>query len=177
MRPGGGRAKGCGFERQVAELLCKWWGIEKSFVRTPGSGAWGKLSRFSGASPGADLVTPDDFPFSIECKKCEGTELHHLLINPEGCAIAGWWKKLVEEDCAKTGKKPMLIFSRNHWKIFIVMEREDLAKSIPMFISSRSKNLFLWGNCAIFLFDDFIKLAIKENILHEYGKAGGIDGK
>ena len=57
------------------------------------------------------------------------------------------------------------------------MEREDLAKAIPGFMASRSKGILLWGECAIFLFEDFLKLANKENILHEYGKAGGTDGK
>lgn len=158
MRPGGGRDKGHGFENQVAKLFSTWWGIEKSFVRCPGSGAWGKLSKFAGAVPAADLVTPNEFLFTIECKKCQDIEFHHLLINPEGCSIAGWLDKLVNEDCKISKKKPMLVFSKNNWKIYCIIKHKDYEK-----LQIDSIN-FRWKEWVIFLLDDFLKSVTKEDI-------------
>ena len=158
MRPGGGRSKGHGFENQVAKLFSTWWGVEKSFVRCPGSGAWGKLSKFAGTAPAADLVTPDEFSFTIECKKDQSTELHHLLINSDGCSIAEWLKKLVEEDCVISKKKPMLIFSKNNWKIYCIIKYED-------YINLKIETInFRWKEWVIFLLEDFLKMVTKENV-------------
>lgn len=159
MRPGGGRAKGHGFENQVAKLFSSWWGIEKSFVRSPGSGAWGKLSKFAGACPAGDLVTPDEFPWTIECKKCEDIEIHHLLINTDGCSIAVWLKKLVEEDCVISKKKPMLIFSKNNWKSYCIIGKDDYDTLLIDVIH------FVWKKqWVLFLLDDFFKYVSKIDV-------------
>jgi hypothetical protein len=168
MKLGGGRAKGYGFENQIAKLFSTWWGIEKSFVRSPGSGAWGKLSKFVGNCPAGDLVTPDEFPFTIECKKCEDIQLHHILINSEGCSIACWLKKLEEEDCKISGKRPMLIFSKNNWKAYVVVRCNAFDKLANLFPKKGDPIHFIWKGYAVFLLDDLLKGVTKDRLLVEF---------
>ena len=59
----GSRAKGCSFERELAEKLSAWWGEERAFRRTPLSGAWDRKQA------AGDLVVPEKFPFTAEAKK------------------------------------------------------------------------------------------------------------
>jgi len=53
MRPGGGKAKGSSFEREIARVLSRWWtGLERDdvFARTMSSGAWGTQRAMRGRS-------------------------------------------------------------------------------------------------------------------------------
>lgn len=170
MRAGGGKAKGHGFESQVAKLFSKWWGIENSFVRSPGSGAWGKLARPANqaSTMAGDLITPEEFPFTIECKKCQTIDFHFLLINPEGCDVAVWLKKLVEEDCKISGKKPMLIFSKNHWKMYCVVQCIDFDKIANLFPEKGTPIHLIWKGYASFLLEDFLKGTTQEKLLEEF---------
>jgi hypothetical protein len=119
----GSRAKGCKFEVEVAKLLSTWWGEERSFRRTPLSGAWDKRA-------GGDLVTPAGFQFTVECKSCEGWELSQLISSGRRagdkgaqCLLEKHWSQAVRE--CQEGKRPMLVFTRNHQSVFYMLSVVD----------------------------------------------------
>ena len=119
----GSRAKGCKFEVEVAKALSAWWGEERSFRRTPLSGAWDKRA-------GGDLVAPESFPFCVEAKNVEGWELQQLITSgrrkgdEDGqCLIEKHWGQAVRE--CQEGKRPMLVFSRNNQPAFYMMLAVD----------------------------------------------------
>lgn len=119
----GSRAKGCSFELEVAKALSAWWGVEKSFRRTPLSGAWDPRA-------GGDLVAPDGFPFTVECKKVENWDLLQLITSGRRkgdedakCLIEKHWSQAVRE--CQPGKRPMLVFSRNHQPAFFMLLAVD----------------------------------------------------
>ena len=126
MKPIGRKIKGYNFERKVAKMLSDWWGVENSFVRTPGSGAYAKFvgedlkERLRG-----DLITPREFPFFVECKCVEAFEFHLLLQSFEKSLFKNWFDEL-EKKCKDY--YPMLVFSRNRWKVFVCIRGCDLQK-------------------------------------------------
>lgn len=111
----GARAKGSGYELKIAKFMSEWWG--GNFTRTPGSGGlrWGSDQRIAG-----DIVPPEgmDFPFVIECKKHEGWILDHVLLNTG--EPKSWFAQVVM-DARRISKTPMLIFSRNRAKNFVMI--------------------------------------------------------
>ncbi len=166
MRPGGGKYKGHNFELKVAKLLSNWWGKKGSFQRTPLSGGWSKLSNASkdiADRVRGDLICPDKFPFFIECKKDESFEFHLMLQDYNKSKFNTWWTTLIGK-AKKTSYKPMLIFSRDYWKIFVAIYKKDYdelgIKNCCRFIFYSNKG----EKIVIFPFDDFIKQALPDNI-------------
>lgn len=111
----GAKIKGSGYELKTAKKLSPIWG--GTFARTPGSGSlhWGSDQRVAG-----DIIAPPevDFPFVVECKKHEGWTMDHVILNigdPKD-----WWAQVVT-DCRRVKKTPMLIFSRNRAKDFVMI--------------------------------------------------------
>ena len=135
MRPGGGKAKGNGFEGTVAKLLTK--ALQPlNFIRTPGSGArvGGKNFETIGQMFGEDalkIFVGDVVPVN---ERAEGVEFKHSIeckfyATPDGFTslVAGkanlfkWFQEAVD-DAAKVGKNPMLIFKWNHTPIFVAVD-------------------------------------------------------
>lgn len=111
----GAKVKGSGYELKTSKKFSTWWGGQ--FSRTPGSGSlhWGSDQRVAG-----DIIAPQgmDFPFVIECKKHEGWTIDHVLLNigePKD-----WWSQVVT-DARRVKLVPMLIFSRNRAKDFVMI--------------------------------------------------------
>jgi hypothetical protein len=109
------KTKGAGYELKIAKFLSSWWG--GNFSRVPASGGlhWGSDQRVAG-----DIVPPPeaDFPFVIECKKREEWTMDHILLDigqPKE-----WWQQVVE-DGRRINKTPLLIFSRNRAKDFVMI--------------------------------------------------------
>jgi Holliday junction resolvase len=113
------KTKGAGYELKVAKNLTKWWG--HNFTRVPASGGlqWGSDNRVAG-----DIVAPieADFPFVIECKKREEWTMDHVLLDigqPKE-----WWSQVVG-DARRVRRVPLLIFSRNRAKDFIMLPHTE----------------------------------------------------
>lgn len=109
--------KGKNFERKVAKILTEKLGME--FNRTPQSGGmrWASDNNVYG-----DIVTPDDFPFIIECKNRENWNFDQLMKGE--CKEFDSWVKQVEEDCSRYNKNnkeklPLIIFTKNRMPIYI----------------------------------------------------------
>jgi hypothetical protein len=156
--------KGKSFEREVSKILSEWWGEKNSFCRVPQSGGWNVVSDEDlRARTRGDLVTPKDFPFVISCKKVESFEFHTIL--SEKNIFHKWWNE-IEEIAFDCGKRPMLIFSRNRWKIFVVVLYEDRCKMNvnfdEMIIKFKDKKL------SIFTLSDFVNKVLTDNIRMNY---------
>lgn len=111
----GAKVKGSGMELKMAKKFGPWWG--GTFHRVPGSGSlhWGDDNRVAG-----DIAAPQglDFPFVVEVKKHEGWIMDHVLLDigePKN-----WWAQCVT-DARRVKKVPMLIFSRNRAKDYVMI--------------------------------------------------------
>ena len=111
--------KGSGYELKIAKYMSAWWG--GNFSRVPASGGlhWKGDQRVAG-----DIIPPIgmDFPFVIECKKREEWSIEHILLDigqPKE-----WWKQVVE-DGRRVNRTPLLIFSRNRAKDFVMIPYEE----------------------------------------------------
>lgn len=109
------KTKGSGYELKIAKFMSNWWG--GNFSRVPASGGlqWGSDQRVAG-----DIVPPAglNFPFVIECKKREEWTFDHILLDigqPKE-----WWAQVVR-DARRISKVPLLIFSRNRQKDFVMI--------------------------------------------------------
>ncbi len=138
MRPGGGKAKGNGFEGTVAKTLSKAL-APLNFIRTPGSGArvGGKNFETIGKMFGEDAlkifvgdVVPVNerqesvrFKHSIECKFYATQDPFTALVS-NTANIFKWFQEAVD-DSAKVDKSPMLIFKWNHTPIFVAIDTCD----------------------------------------------------
>lgn len=73
-------------------------------------------------APG-DLIVPADFPFSVECKKSESWTLVSLLSGKHAWFFK-WWVQCCSA-AATAGKRPLLIFTKNHTPIFAAVQVVD----------------------------------------------------
>lgn len=107
--------KGASYELKVAKMFTEWWGGK--FSRVPASGGlhWGSDQRVAG-----DIVPPPeaDFPFVTECKKRENWTFDHIVLDIG--QPREWWEQVVN-DGRRVDQVPMLIFSRNRAKDFIMV--------------------------------------------------------
>ena len=112
------KAKGSGFEREVAKFLSDLYG--ESFIRAPGSGAYiggknqsrtqvlheGQIRSFKG-----DIVPGQSFPkFNAECKSYADFPFHQLYTG--GCKVLdGWIDQMM--DVAEDGDLNILFMKFN----------------------------------------------------------------
>lgn len=171
----GARNKGQGYERTIAKKLSPWWG--GTFNRTPGSGSlhWGSDNRVAG-----DIVAPPevDFPFVTECKKHEGWTIDHVLLDIGD--PSKWWGQVVT-DARRVKKVPMLIFSRNRAKDFVMIPYDDwLYKRLSTIGNNTMRTTVSFKNIrdevqhfdvVVTVFDDLSQIATEA--LREY--AEGLD--
>lgn len=111
------KSRGNRLERVVAKTLSSV--LKAEFVRTPGSGSWGR------AKTKGDVVCIDsnvDFPFCIECKKTDKVQLDLLLRQPMWSDFVKWWKQTCTQ-AVIDHKKPMLIMSHNQGVLVTVITR------------------------------------------------------
>lgn len=130
------KRKGASFELETAKLLGKWWGFD--FHRVPASGGlhWKGSNNVVG-----DIVAPleADFPFVVECKKREEWTLENLFLNNKD--IKNWWGQVVG-DAKESNKIPMLVFTRNRAKTFVMLPFNPLLideiekREFPLMVSN-----------------------------------------
>jgi len=127
-----GKSKGSTFERKISNLLSERFkdnlGIEKGFRRNSDSGSY-----FGGANMSrvvqhnmehavfGDLMCPNNFKFSIECKFYKSPPSFQAIINKE---VSQWdtWIKQVEQDSENANKLPLLIIKYNNVPEFIFIK-------------------------------------------------------
>lgn len=110
------KTKGNSYELKIAKMLTDWWG-GGNFSRVPASGGlhWADDQRVAG-----DIIPPPkaDFPFVIECKKREEWTIEHILLDIG--QPREWWNQVVT-DARRVKLVPLLMFSRNRAKNFIMI--------------------------------------------------------
>ena len=154
MRPGGGKAKGNGFEGQIAKKLSTAL-APLNFIRSPGSGArvggknFAKFGEMFGEEAlaifVADVVPINEkkegvkFLHSIECKFYKTPDTFTQLAS--GSAnLYSWFQESVV-DAEKTGKNPILIFKWNNTPIFaaVNLTHPECPESLRMRAYEKSK--------------------------------------
>ena len=112
------KPKGSSWERAVAIKLSERTGLE--FRRVPGSGAWmGGMNRqknmnvLSGAQEAlsGDIMGPDGWPFSIECKNTKAYPRFHLMLKDRDTQIDGFLLEAMT-DAHHVQKVPILALKR-----------------------------------------------------------------
>lgn len=163
MRPGGGKAKGSGFEGTIAKQLTKHL-APLNFIRTQGSGArvGGKNFETLGKMFGEDALklfvgdvvpinerdTGLTFKFSIETKFYKTPDHFPALV--AGTANFFKWFEEAVIDAMKVNKAPMLIFKWNHTPVFVAVNAIGCPLDGRFTISTASRTI------AVFELDDLI---------------------
>lgn len=138
MKPGGGKAKGNGFEGTIAKKLSA--ALPLNFIRSPGSGArvggknFEKIGAMFGAEAlkifNADVVPINEkeeklqFNFSIECK-FYATQDHFTSLFAGTSNVYKWFDEAVV-DAKKVERQPILIWKWNHTPIFVAVHASKL---------------------------------------------------
>lgn len=117
------KAKGNTFERKIANLLSERFeahtGIKQSFRRNADSGSFmgGKnqsrmLTHDLSKATFGDLITPDNFKFTIECKAYKVPLSFKALVDQK-CAFLDSWISQAEQDANNSGKLVLIIVKFN----------------------------------------------------------------
>lgn len=110
------KAYGKGFEYEVRDILREATGI-RSFERVPTSGAWIGGANAYKAEFGrddvteimaGDLICPEDWRWTVECKNWEDIPVHQLFMGKESKQINEFLKQ-VYDSANVAGKEPLLV--------------------------------------------------------------------
>lgn len=127
-----GKQKGNGFERKIANTLSERFkehtGLDQSFRRNIDSGSFfgGKNQQrtqthdLSKASFG-DIVTPEGFKFSVECKFYKTPPSFNSLLKQD---IKQWdgWLEQATQDCKNSNQEMVLIIKYNNVEEIVLVE-------------------------------------------------------
>lgn len=153
------KAKGSGFEREVAAHLTSLYG--ESFIRAPGSGAYvggknqerkqflheGQIRSFKG-----DIVPGQSFPkFNAECKFYADFPFH-LMLSGECKVLDGWLQQLM--DVAEKDDVNILFMKFNRKGRYVVVQSKNTWVT-DQFMYYTSKTL---GDWLLIDFDHFFNL-------------------
>jgi len=179
MRPGGGKAKGNGFESTIAKKLTE--GLKPlKFIRTQGSGArvGGKNFATVGQQFGeealrlfvGDVVPTNERDSSLRFlhhieTKFYATQDPFTALVANTANIFKWFQEAVT-DAAKVDRNPMLICKWNHTPIFVVTDMcdtlDDVDQALAQIGISPRLTLLTYGEkkqgLDIFYLDDLLKV-------------------
>ena len=142
------KKKGNRVEREIAKILKGRFNLE--FCRVPQSGAVATVKKNTSLREDAkeilsgDIITPENFRFSIEVKSRKGFSFFDFF--SEKSELKSWLKQ-AEEESEISNKFPLLIVKINYQPIFV------------MFKASRNFSEFLYNSWQIMLIEDFLSLA------------------
>jgi len=153
MRPGGGKAKGASFERQVCKELSLWITDGKRtdcFWRSAMSGGRATVASKKGVDvrQAGDItaVAPEGTELTdkwfIECKHVKTLVLDSFLVKGTGL-LAKFWKKCCKE-AERHGRLPIIIARQNKWPTLIITNRGTLIDWTAPFIRSRRCDITLF---------------------------------
>jgi hypothetical protein len=131
VRPGGGKAKGSEFERDICKKLSRWVSHgerEDLFWRSAMSGGRATVGKKKGkdhAKHAGDISATHPLghnltdKFYIECKYYADLKFDSWILNGEG-PLAGFWK-VAREQAAEHKLLPMLIVKQNRSEVFMIV--------------------------------------------------------
>lgn len=126
------KSKGNSFERKVADALSKRFkprtGIDKAFRRNIDSGSF-----FGGSNQTrvathdtskatfGDIICPDGFKFSIECKHYKAAPSFALILKQD-CKEWDKWIMQASQDAVSSGKEMLLVIKYNNVDMFVLVK-------------------------------------------------------
>lgn len=157
MRPGGGKGKGSGFEREVCAKLSLWISKGKNkdiFWRSAMSGGRATIHHSAGQPirQYGDIcaVAPEGHPFIqdwyIECKHLRNLAIASFLLKNEGPLSQFWYK--AKQQALNYGTEPMIIAKQNHGPIIVITHIGRLERYTASQLTSHARS------CDISLFSD-----------------------
>lgn len=127
-----GKAKGNSYERSVSNKLSErfaaYTGIEKSFRRSSDSGSFfgasnqKRIAQYdTSKATFGDIITPDNFRFSIECKNYKTAPTFKSIMNG---SVKQWddWLKQASQDAVNSSKDLLLIVKYNNVEEFVFIK-------------------------------------------------------
>lgn len=170
------RAKGHGFERQIAKMLNDRLDTTE-FSRTPGSGAFATTHTLPDhLKIYGDLITPENFRYCIECKKgYNNINLYSLYNNSSEI-----WDFLnqCQKDSRKSKKLPMMILKQDRKPILAFVpeyQANKIIKGVSFLSVSYKKDKFTSGdNWNIYEFAKLLELEEKVWLREEDEKKIGV---
>lgn len=153
------KAKGSRLEYKVRDELNKVFET-KAFQRTPGSGAFMGKSNFARNSQldegaklalGGDIICPEWFRFSVECKNYADSPLYHRMISHEDKTMDKWLSEAIF-DAKNFNLSPMVVFQTTYRGTFIAIPDQF----INVVRSCNINPYLIYKNFVIFGFDKFI---------------------
>lgn len=140
------KKKGASFERKIANLLNERFNT-KEFCRTPGSGAFGTTHQLpQHLIVHGDLITPQNFRYTIECKNGYNLEIADLLSSKNEL------NKFIEQakvSAVKSSRKWMVIYKKNHSKELVIVESK---------IPHLRNYICISDNCYVYQLKDVVSL-------------------
>jgi len=131
-----GRNKGQKFMLDCCRVLSHWWfdvPLDAHFTTLPMRPKSTVVAPMEGWARKGDLdVSPqyaDMWPFAVECKKIEGDkgwrELERMFTQPK-YPLWSWWDQAVSQAETWENAHPLLIFSRNHQRTYVLARATTL---------------------------------------------------
>lgn len=159
MRPGGGKAKGAQFEREICKRLSL--GVtegehEDVFWRSAMSGGRATVRNRKGniqvrQSGDITAVAPEGYEFAdtwyVELKHVKKLALDQFCIKGTG-PLANYWKIAMRE-AKRYNKEPMIIARQNGWPILVITRRGMLKTPAPV--------IQMRHGCDVYFFDDWMR--------------------
>ena len=170
-----GKAKGSGFEREIAKTLSIWVnGTPKPYVfwRSPSSGALATIAESMDASGDLIALRPEGKfltdRFSIELKTgYEDVDLLKIFKSNKNNTLESFWNQCIR-DAKKSNKYGMLIFRKKGYNVIVGIEniivlmlkkqKIELPKSIIINFNNDLPDM------TIYSMDDFFNCIKTENI-------------
>lgn len=168
MRPGGGKAKGAAFEREVCVKLSRWVSggkREDCFWRSAMSGGRATVHARKGNkmhSQVGDISAVDALghPFCskimVECKHVKDLNFQGALIKGSGPLAQFWFTLQVQAE--DHGKRPLLIARQNNTPVVFITTPAANARLFRMPATMLLGELSQLG-VHVFQFDDFLEFA------------------
>jgi hypothetical protein len=150
--------KGNTFERKISKLLSETFkartGLETAFRRNIDSGSFfggsnqrRTITHDTSKACFGDIVTPDDFIFTLECKHYATPPSFASILKQE-CATLDKWIEQAKQDAESAGKTMMIIAKFNNVPEMVVIPKSCKTKAVPA---------MLYKGHHIFLLSDILK--------------------
>ena len=125
------KQKGNTFERDVCAHFERIFG--GTFKRVPQSGAFGTvnsavLNTHMKETLTGDIICPEGFRFSVECKSYKSIPWHHIVAG--SCKQLDKWIGQSEKDAILAGKDALIVFKIVRQGIFMVFDTDVIDEMI-----------------------------------------------
>jgi Holliday junction resolvase len=169
-----GKKKGNAFEREIANKFSE--EFNDTFKRVPMSGGLvGGVNRKiveQGLREDAveilagDVISPEGFPFSIECKSYKDFEFHQVLQGEN--KVLDEWIKQAEDDAKVSNKEMFLVMKFVRKGVYVCTHNLDTSCSDNKIEEQLDNVMWYKGEYIIYTLEDFLKHKLSIDILREW---------